>query len=321
MNLLPIWKFCSLTIFINSIPFIRPCTAFQTFVRSSKCINPATASTNKLSLVSTTIRGSPSITKTFYESDLCIRKNSIKTRRFAVPEQDIEIDDYDDDEDDEGDADDNELDDELTDDELLSSAGNWDERIPRYNTIHVTGRIGSKNDPKYFNDGKVVISVSIASKRTYNNMERKLLSLANDDIKEEIDATDWYECEVWGQKAEFISKFADIGARVSVVGDLQIDTWNDKDTGEFRAKPKIRVRDFELLESKAEADLRRKERSSSPSTTSSSNSYNSNKKSYNSYQREERGKSFWTSDDDDDDNKYSGGGSNGRPSGRGFFDL
>jgi hypothetical protein len=36
-----------------------------------------------------------------------------------------------------------------------------------------------------------------------------------------------------------------------------VDTWNDKVTGEPRNRAKVIVRDFDILETRAEADLRR----------------------------------------------------------------
>ena len=63
--------------------------------------------------------------------------------------------------------------------------------------------------------------------------------------------------ELWGQTAEYVSKYVDKGARVGVVGTLQIDEWSDSETGEKRNKPKVIVREFDILETKAESDLRR----------------------------------------------------------------
>lgn len=60
-----------------------------------------------------------------------------------------------------------------------------------------------------------------------------------------------------GQTAEFVTKYVDKGARVGVIGQLQVDTWTDKETGEARNRAKIVVRELDLLESRAEADLRR----------------------------------------------------------------
>ena len=60
-----------------------------------------------------------------------------------------------------------------------------------------------------------------------------------------------------GQTAEFVSKYVDKGARVGVIGQLQVDTWEDRETGEARNRAKVVVRDFDLLETRAEAELRR----------------------------------------------------------------
>ena len=42
-----------------------------------------------------------------------------------------------------------------------------------------------------------------------------------------------------------------------MIGQLQVDTWTDKESGEARNRAKIVVRELDLLESRAEADLRR----------------------------------------------------------------
>ena len=47
-----------------------------------------------------------------------------------------------------------------------------------------------------------------------------------------------------------------------MVGGLQIDKWSDKATGEPRIKAKVIVREFDVLESKAEAEMRRSNRRS-----------------------------------------------------------
>ena len=111
-------------------------------------------------------------------------------------------------------------------------------------------------------------------------MERQALG-----IKSGEEETDWYGLEIWGQTAEFVSKCADKGARVGVIGSLQVDEWIDKEPGETRSKAKVIVREFDILESKAEADLRRSNQASN-----------------------QRGPSFYTSNSgDDNDYKPSAG--------------
>lgn len=170
----------------------------------------------------------------------------------------------------------------LSDEELEAMLGDWDDRVARLNTVHLVGRVGNTPEPKYFDDGKVVVNLSLACRRKYHYAERKALN-----IKSGEEETDWYGLEIWGQTAEFVSKFVDKGARAGVIGMLQIDQWNDNETGEKRSKAKVVVREFDILESKAEADLRR---------------------------QNSRGPSFYTGDNDQDEYKPSSGSAGG------FFD-
>jgi single-strand DNA-binding protein len=66
-----------------------------------------------------------------------------------------------------------------------------------------------------------------------------------------------------------VAKYIDKGARVGVVGQLQVDSWNDKETGLPRSRAKIIVRDIDILETKAETDLRRSSRRNNNDGTNS----------------------------------------------------
>ena len=144
---------------------------------------------------------------------------------------------------------------EISDEELEATMEEWDDRVARFNTIHLTGRIGNDPEPRYFDDGKVVLNLSLACKRKYHSMERKAMNVQFGE-----EETDWYGLEIWGQTAEFASKFVDKGTRVGVIGSLQIDQWDDKETGEKRSRAKVVVRELDLLETKAEAEARRSNR-------------------------------------------------------------
>ena len=156
----------------------------------------------------------------------------------------------------EGGGDDDE--EEMTDEELLAMAGDWDDKIARFNTVHLTGRVGNTPEPRYFDDGKVVVNISLASRRKYHSLER-----VAENIKSwEDEETEWYGLEIWGQTAEYVAQYVDKGARVGVIGSLQIDEWTDRETGEPRQRAKIVVRDFDVLETRAEAEARRSGRRS-----------------------------------------------------------
>jgi hypothetical protein len=92
---------------------------------------------------------------------------------------------------DDGDNDDDEGDD-LTDEELEAMMGEWDERIARYNTVTLTGRIGNDPEPRYFDDGKVVVNISLASRQKYHGLERKVMNLRSGE-----EETQWFGLEIW----------------------------------------------------------------------------------------------------------------------------
>lgn len=167
--------------------------------------------------------------------------------------------------------------------ELAASAEEWDERIAQFNRVIMVGRVGNDPDPRYFDDGKVVLNLSLAVRRKYHALERKAYN-----IKSGEEETDWYGLEIWGRDAEFAAKYVKKGARIGVVGSLQLDEWNDRATGEPRSAAKIIVKDLDILETRAESELR---------------------------QSTQRGPSFYTDDDDDDDDEETFSAGSG-----GFFD-
>lgn len=143
----------------------------------------------------------------------------------------------------------------LTDEELLAQTPEWDETVARFNTVHLCGRIGGEPAARYLDNGQVVVNLSLAVQRKYHGLERKHLNIAYGQ-----EETDWFGLEIWGQKAEFVSKYVDRGMRVCVIGTLQIDQWTDKESGEPRNRAKVVVREFELMETRAETEMRRSKR-------------------------------------------------------------
>ncbi len=144
----------------------------------------------------------------------------------------------------------------LSDEELLAQNPDWDDTVARFNTVHLSGRIGGEPKTRYFDDGKVVVNLNLAVQRKYHPLERKHLNIAYGQ-----EETDWFGLEIWGRTAEFASKYVDKGMRVSVIGSLQVDQWTDKESGEPRSRTKVVVRELDIMETRAEGDLRRSKRS------------------------------------------------------------
>jgi len=66
----------------------------------------------------------------------------------------------------------------------------------------------------------------------------------------------------WGRDAEFASKYVTKGARIGVRGMIDISSYNDRQTGEEMVSNKVTVKDLEVLETKAEAQLRQRNQNS-----------------------------------------------------------
>jgi len=171
---------------------------------------------------------------------------------------------------DEDDADEDDADEDETSDNdsefVINSGGNmspteayaamsdeeFEAHIPQINSITLVGRVGQDPQARYFDDGKVVLRLGLAVKRKYHPLERRALN-----IKYGEEDTDWFNLELWGRDAEYAEKFVTKGARVGVTGTLNVDAWEDRMTSEERTSVKVIVKHIDILETKAEAEMRR----------------------------------------------------------------
>ena len=146
----------------------------------------------------------------------------------------------------------------------------FEEHVPKINCVTLVGRVGQNPEPKYFDDGKVVLRLGLAVKRKYHPPERQARS-----IKYGEEETDWFNLELWGRDAEYAGKYVVKGARVGVTGSLNVDAWTDRMSGEERTSAKIVVKQLDILETRAEAELRQnKSGSYNPDSYKSSNDGN-----------------------------------------------
>lgn len=100
--------------------------------------------------------------------------------------------------------------------------------MPNFNQIVIAGHLGQ--DPKInaLPDGTPVANFSVAN--TYKPTE----------------TTTWFECSVFGKRAEALSKYVKKGDAILVVGRFFNDSYTDGH-GAIRSKNCIRVTDFSFL--------------------------------------------------------------------------
>ncbi len=79
----------------------------------------------------------------------------------------------------------------------------FEDYVPKINSVTLVGRVGNDPEPRYFNDNKVVLRLSLAVKRKYHPLERQVRN-----IKSGEEETDWFNLELWGRDAEYAGTFS-----------------------------------------------------------------------------------------------------------------
>ena len=105
------------------------------------------------------------------------------------------------------------------------------------NSVTLVGRAGRDPEVRYFESGTVVANLTMAVNR--RNRE---------------DEPDWFNLEIWGKQAQVAADYVKKGSLIGVTGSFKMDSWKDRNTGEDRNKPVIRVDRLELLGSKRDSE-------------------------------------------------------------------
>ena len=105
------------------------------------------------------------------------------------------------------------------------------------NCVSLVGRAGRDPEVRYFESGSVVANLTMAVNRRSRD-----------------DEPDWFNLEIWGKQAQVAADYVKKGSLIGITGSFKVDTWNDRNTGELRTKPVVRVDRLELLGSKKDME-------------------------------------------------------------------
>ena len=105
------------------------------------------------------------------------------------------------------------------------------------NSVTLVGRAGRDPEVKYFESGTVVANLTIAVNRRNRD-----------------DEPDWFNLEIWGKQAQVAADYVKKGSLIGITGSFKLDSWKDRNTGEERNKPVVRVDRLELLGSKRDSE-------------------------------------------------------------------
>ena len=105
------------------------------------------------------------------------------------------------------------------------------------NSVTLVGRAGRDPEVRYFESGTVVANLTMAVNRRNRD-----------------DEPDWFNLEIWGKQAQVAADYVKKGSLIGITGSFKMDSWKDRNTGEDRNKPVVRVDRLELLGSKRDSE-------------------------------------------------------------------
>lgn len=122
-----------------------------------------------------------------------------------------------------------------------------------FNRVLLLGNLTRDPETRYTPQGKAVCDIGLAVNR--------VSSLENGEKREEVTFVD---VTLWGKTAEIAGQYLKKGRPVFIEGRLQMDTWDDKATGQKRSKLKVVGETLQLIGSPASESGNQSHRPLSP---------------------------------------------------------
>ena len=104
------------------------------------------------------------------------------------------------------------------------------------NKVMLIGNLTRDPELRYTPKGTAVADIGMAINRVWNN-----------DAGQKQEETTFVDVTLWGRQAELAEKYLGKGRGVYIEGRLQLDTWDDKETGKKRSKLKVVGENLQFL--------------------------------------------------------------------------
>jgi single-strand DNA-binding protein len=108
--------------------------------------------------------------------------------------------------------------------------------MPNLNKVMLIGNVTREIEVKFTPKGTAVAEVGMAINRSWK-----------DDSGQKKEETTFVEITFWGRQAEVVGEYAKKGTPIYVEGRLQLDSWDDKQSGQKRSKLRIVGEQLQLL--------------------------------------------------------------------------
>jgi single-strand DNA-binding protein len=104
------------------------------------------------------------------------------------------------------------------------------------NKVQIIGNVTRDPEIKYTPKGSAVTDLGIAVNRVYTP-----------EGGEKREETTFVDVTLWGRQAEIAGEYCKKGRSIYIEGRLQLDTWEDKTSGQKRSKLRVVGENFQLL--------------------------------------------------------------------------
>lgn len=105
-----------------------------------------------------------------------------------------------------------------------------------FNKVMLIGNLTRDPELKYTPKGTAIADIGLAVNRTYTA-----------DSGEKREEVTFIDVTLWGRVAEIVGEYCKKGRPLFVEGRLQLDSWDDKATGQKRSKLKVVGENIQLL--------------------------------------------------------------------------
>jgi single-strand DNA-binding protein len=112
--------------------------------------------------------------------------------------------------------------------------------MPNLNKVMLIGNVTRDPEVKYTPKGTAVAEVGLAINRIYTP-----------EGGERREETTFVDITFWGRQAEIVGQYAKKGSPLYVEGRLQLDSWEDKQSGQKRSKLRVVGEQLQLLGSRS----------------------------------------------------------------------
>ncbi len=105
-----------------------------------------------------------------------------------------------------------------------------------FNKVILMGNLTRDPEVRYTPKGSAVTDIGLAVNRVYST-----------DNGEKREETTFVDVTLWGRTAEIAGEYLKKGRPVLIEGRLQLDSWDDKQSGQKRSKLKVIGESMQLL--------------------------------------------------------------------------